>query len=200
MRGYEHSSPCILQWYGTSLLGLEIPAPSNAIDVCASRHQSVLIGGDGNLQSPQGHLRPEDYRLLSRGAKAIISGTSKKKRRAQSSERSDLLMVGGANEVSDGQPPRICSVEPYQITNALNLSESTYSGTITIPSLLLSEIKVRSYSENNLLKEEGENSVVPYNSTIEWKPYDGKRPSKVRSLPRVQRSKAMDHPFSGQVK
>ena len=102
-----------------------------------------------------------------------------------SSERSDLLMVGGANKVSNGQPPRICSMKPYQITNALNLSESTYSGTIAIPSLLLLEIKVRSYSENDLRKEEGGNSVVPYISTIEWKPYDGKRLSEVRSPPRV---------------
>ena len=74
--------------------------------------------GMGLSYPPQGRLRPEDYRPLSRGAKAIVSCASKKKRRAQSEQRSDLLMVGGANEVSDGRPPRICSVEPYQITNA----------------------------------------------------------------------------------
>ena len=78
---------CIRQWYGTSLLGLEIPAPSNAIDVCASRHQSALIRGDENLQSLQGHLPPEDYRPLSRGAKAVVSCFSKKndERRAKRS-------------------------------------------------------------------------------------------------------------------
>ena len=31
--------------------GDEIPAPSDAIDVCASKHQSALIGGDGDFVS-----------------------------------------------------------------------------------------------------------------------------------------------------
>ena len=31
--------------------GDEIPALSNAIDVCASKHQSALIGGDGDFVS-----------------------------------------------------------------------------------------------------------------------------------------------------
>ena len=70
--------------------------------------------GMGISNPPQGRLQPEDYRPPSRGAKAVVSCASKKKRRAQSEQ----LMVGGANEVSDGRPPRICSVEPYQITNA----------------------------------------------------------------------------------
>ena len=30
--------------------GAGIPAPSDAIDVCISKHQSVLIGGDGDSQ------------------------------------------------------------------------------------------------------------------------------------------------------
>ena len=72
--------------------------------------------GMGISNPPQGRLRPENYRLPSRGAKAVVSCPSKKKRRAQSSEQSDLIMVGGANEVSDGWPPRICSMEQYQIT------------------------------------------------------------------------------------
>ena len=42
--------------------------------------------------------------------------------------------------------------------------------------------------------------MVPYISMIEWKPYDGKRPSEVRSPPRVQRSEAREHPFSGRAK
>ena len=36
-----------------------IPAPSDAIDVCSSRHQSALIGEDGDSRSSQGR-RPED--------------------------------------------------------------------------------------------------------------------------------------------
>ena len=74
--------------------------------------------GMGISNLPQGRLRPEDYRPPSRGVKAVVSCTSKKKRRAQSEQQSDLLMVGGVNEVSNGWPPRICSLEPYQITNA----------------------------------------------------------------------------------
>ena len=31
-----------------------IPAPSNAIDVCVSKHQSALIGGDGDSSSTTG--------------------------------------------------------------------------------------------------------------------------------------------------
>ena len=47
MRGYQgnlhsYGSPCILQWYGTSLLGVGILAPSDAIDVCLHKHQSAL--------------------------------------------------------------------------------------------------------------------------------------------------------------
>ena len=34
--------------------GAGIPAPSNAIDVCVSKHQSVLIGGDGDSSSTAG--------------------------------------------------------------------------------------------------------------------------------------------------
>ena len=32
-------------------IGAGIPAPSDAIDVCASKHQSALIGGDGDSSS-----------------------------------------------------------------------------------------------------------------------------------------------------
>ena len=35
-------------WYLAS--GAGILAPSNAIDVCISKHQSALIGGDGDSQ------------------------------------------------------------------------------------------------------------------------------------------------------
>ena len=35
-------------WYLAS--GAGIPAPSNTIDVCVSKHQSALIGGNGDSQ------------------------------------------------------------------------------------------------------------------------------------------------------
>ena len=34
--------------------GAGIPAPSDAIDVCVSKHQSALIGGDGDPSSTAG--------------------------------------------------------------------------------------------------------------------------------------------------
>ena len=34
--------------------GAGIPAPSNAIDVCVSKHKSVLIRGDGDSRSTAG--------------------------------------------------------------------------------------------------------------------------------------------------
>ena len=34
--------------------GAGIPAPSDAIDVCVSKHQSALIGGDGDFSSTAG--------------------------------------------------------------------------------------------------------------------------------------------------
>ena len=34
--------------------GAGIPAPSNAIDVCLTKHQSALIGGDGDSSSTAG--------------------------------------------------------------------------------------------------------------------------------------------------
>ena len=34
--------------------GAGIPAPSDAIDVCVSKHQSALIGGDGDSSSTAG--------------------------------------------------------------------------------------------------------------------------------------------------
>ena len=35
-------------------IGARIPALSNAIDVCVSKHQSALIGGDGDSSSTAG--------------------------------------------------------------------------------------------------------------------------------------------------
>ena len=35
-------------------IGAGIPAPSDAIDVCFSKHQSALIGGDGDSSSTAG--------------------------------------------------------------------------------------------------------------------------------------------------
>ena len=34
--------------------GAGIPSPSDAIDVCVSKHQSALIGGDGDSSSTTG--------------------------------------------------------------------------------------------------------------------------------------------------
>ena len=34
--------------------GAGIPAPNNAIDVCINKHQSALIGGDGDSSSTAG--------------------------------------------------------------------------------------------------------------------------------------------------
>ena len=116
-------------------IGSGIPAPSDAIDVCVSKHQSALIGGDGDPTPPQGR-RPENYRPPSRGAKAVVSCFSKKndELRAQSEVICSRWEEQGAKRRSDGWPPRICSVEQYQITNALNLSESTYDGNLKMVS------------------------------------------------------------------
>ena len=42
-------------------IGTGIPAPSDAIDVCFSKHQSALIGGDGDSSSTAG-LQARGYR------------------------------------------------------------------------------------------------------------------------------------------
>ena len=110
MRGYEHSSPCIRQWYWTSLLGLEIPAPRNAIDVCASRHQSAWVGGDGNLQSPQGRFRPEDFwppkqRRESHRFLCKQEQTTSSERRAKRSAHGGRSKEQGAKQRSDGVAP-----------------------------------------------------------------------------------------------
>ena len=39
---------------------LEFPAPINAIGVCVSKHQSPLIGEDGEFQINRRKERPED--------------------------------------------------------------------------------------------------------------------------------------------
>ena len=110
--------------------GSGILAPSDAIDVCVSKHQSALIGGDGDPTPLQGR-RPQDYRPPSRGAKAMVSCFSKKNEelRGQSEAICSRWEEQGAKRRSDGRPLRTFSVEPYQSTNALNPSESTYSGT-----------------------------------------------------------------------
>ena len=107
-------------------MGAGIPALSDATDVCVSKHHSALIGRDGDSRSSQGH-RPEDIGCRAEERKPSFLALARK---TTSSERSNLLMLGEANEESDGRPPRICSMEPYQITNALNLSEITYTGNL----------------------------------------------------------------------
>ena len=72
----------------------------------------------------------------SRGAKAVVSCASKNKRRlrAKSEAICSRWEEQGAKRQSDGAAPRICSMEPYQITNALNQSESTYNGNLMMVS------------------------------------------------------------------
>ena len=76
------------------------------------------------------------YRPPSRRAKAVVSCFSKKndKLRAKREAICSWWEEQEAKRRSDGWPPRICSVEPYQITNALNLSESTYNGNLKMVS------------------------------------------------------------------
>ena len=57
--------------------GAGIPAPRDAIDVCVSKHQSALIGGDRDSQLHRSVLRKQE------------------KRRALSDKRSVLLTAGG---------------------------------------------------------------------------------------------------------
>ena len=45
-------------WY--LAMGAGIQAPSDAIDVCISKHQSALIGGDMGIPAPPQGRRPED--------------------------------------------------------------------------------------------------------------------------------------------
>ena len=76
MRGYEAIFQCVVfSWYFCEVLllaggfilfslhmtmvwdlanGAGILAPSDAIDVCVSKHQSALIGGDGDSSSTAG--------------------------------------------------------------------------------------------------------------------------------------------------
>ena len=68
-----------------------IPAPSDTIDVCVSRHQSALIGGDGDSSSTTGP-KARGPRPPSRSAKAVVCVS---KRRALSDKRSVLLTAGG---------------------------------------------------------------------------------------------------------
>ena len=87
--------------YGTSLLGVGIPALNDATDVCINQCCSEEMGIPSSLQ---GRLRPEDIVPPRRGEKAVISCFSKKndklrvKRSAyggRSKEQSDEVMGGG---------------------------------------------------------------------------------------------------------
>ena len=46
-------------------IGAGIPAPSDAIDVCFSKHRSALIGGDGDSSSTAG-LQARGHRPVCR--------------------------------------------------------------------------------------------------------------------------------------
>ena len=106
--GVLYGSPCIWQWYGTSLLGAGIPALNNAIDVCFSIHQSALFRGDGDSQLPAGPLAARGHRPPSRRAKAIVSCFSKKndELRAKSEVICSRWEEQGAKRRNDGRPKR----------------------------------------------------------------------------------------------
>ena len=88
--------------------GVEILAPSDAIDVCASKHQPALIGGGWRFRLHLQGQRPEDrsaadkrkplFALANyeRKARAIVC-FSKKRERTTSSKRS---APGRKNEIS----------------------------------------------------------------------------------------------------
>ena len=83
--------------------GDEIPALSNAIDVCASKHQSALIGGDGDFVSicrAEGpRIGPQQMSESHSSCKQTTSSEQKVKTIVHFSERrasSDLRLVGGA--------------------------------------------------------------------------------------------------------
>ena len=75
--------------------GAGIPTPSDAIDVCVSKHQSALIRGDGDSQLHPRATGPrtEATEQMSKSCHFLCK---QEKRRAPSDKRSDLLMVGGA--------------------------------------------------------------------------------------------------------
>ena len=64
--------------------GAGIPAPSDAIDVCFSIHQSALIGGDGDSRSTEGR-RPKAAEQMSESRRFL---RKQEKRRAPSDKRS----------------------------------------------------------------------------------------------------------------
>ena len=83
--------------------GDEIPAPSNAINVCTSKHQSTLIGGDGDFVSNRRAEGPRIGPQQMSESRCLRKQTTSSKRKAKAvvrlSERralSDLRMAGGA--------------------------------------------------------------------------------------------------------
>ena len=84
--------------------GEEIPAPSDTIDVCASKHQSALIGGDGDFvficRAKGPRIGPQQ---MSESRCCLQKQTTSSERKAKAvvrfSERrasSDLRLAGGA--------------------------------------------------------------------------------------------------------
>ena len=54
MAGGFISFPLHMTMVWDRVIGAGIPAPSDAIDVCVNKHQSALIGGDGDSSSTAG--------------------------------------------------------------------------------------------------------------------------------------------------
>ena len=107
MRGYQN----IFQYVGIFIwfplhetmvwylaIGSGIPTPSDALDVCVSKHQSALIGGDGDPTPPQGR-RPED---IGRRAEERKPSFLAQARKTTSSElRAKRSAHGGRSERSE---------------------------------------------------------------------------------------------------
>ena len=76
---------------------MEIPAPSDAIDVCVSKHRSALIGGDGDPTPSQG-CRPEDIGCQAEEQKEEFLALA---RMTNSEQRAKRSAHGGRNEQSE---------------------------------------------------------------------------------------------------
>ena len=88
--------------------GDEILAPSDAIDVCASKHQSALIGGDGDFFSIRRAKGPRIGLQQMSESHCLCKQTTSSERKVKAvvhfSERrasSDLCMAGGAKRHSE---------------------------------------------------------------------------------------------------
>ena len=80
------------------------------------------------------NLRTIGHRADERKPSFLAQARKNDELRAKSEAICSWWEEQGAKRQRDGRPLRICSVEQYQITNALNLSESTYDGNLKMVS------------------------------------------------------------------